>query len=133
MIFGHLLLLVSWVLNIILSFLMIFYTTLGLFLCVLSLTQGVIASGHCTSSIFLSRVLLKYQHTMPLLLLPPPHRSGTAVSVTLAPMLCRSFLFLVRLYVINPEMFLSVMLASSVDVLDFCSIGCHLVLHSVLI
>jgi hypothetical protein len=34
MIFGHLPLLASWVLNIALSFLMIFHTTLGLFLCV---------------------------------------------------------------------------------------------------
>jgi hypothetical protein len=58
----------------------------------------------------------------------PPHCFGTAVSVTLASMLCRSSLLLVRLFVINPEMFMCTMLASSVDILDFGFIGRHFML-----
>jgi hypothetical protein len=70
---------------------------------------------------------------MPLLLLPPPHRSSIVVLVTLALTPCQNFLLLVGLYVVNPEMFLSAMLVSPVDILKFCSIGHHLVLHNALI
>jgi hypothetical protein len=70
---------------------------------------------------------------MPLLLLPPTHCSGTVLLVTLVPTLCRSSVLVVRLYVMNPEMFMSVILVSLVDILDFYSIGHHLVTHSVLI
>jgi hypothetical protein len=66
---------------------------------------------------------------MPLLLLPPPHCSGTIISVTLALMFYRSSLLLVQLYVINPKMFLSAMFVSSFDI----SISRHLILHNVLI
>jgi hypothetical protein len=62
-----------------------------------------------------------------------PRHSSTVVSVTLASTLCRSSLLLVRLSIINPKIFLSAMLASSIDILDFRFICCHLMLHSVLI
>jgi hypothetical protein len=46
-------------------------------------------------------------HTMLLLLLPPLCLSVTVVWVTPAPILCRSFLVLAPLLVINPKIFLS--------------------------
>jgi hypothetical protein len=72
-------------------------------------------------------------HTTPLLMLIPPRRSGATVLVTLTPMLCRSTLLLVWSSVINLKMFLSTMLASLVDILDFRFIGRYLVLYNVLI
>jgi hypothetical protein len=74
-----------------------------------------------------------HPHTMPLLLLPSLHHSSIVVSVTLAPSLCQSSLVVVLLYVINPKMFLSSMLVSSINTPDFHYIGHHLLSHKVLI
>jgi hypothetical protein len=49
------------------------------------------------------------------------------------PMLYQSFLLAVLSYVINPEMFLSTMLASSINALDFRFISHHLMPHIILI
>jgi hypothetical protein len=72
-------------------------------------------------------------HTTPLLMLIPLRRSGATVLVTLTPTLCQSTLLLVWSSVINLKMFLSTMLASLVDILDFRFIGRYLVLYNVLI